>query len=71
VAECADHIALPKAYFGRITDGVMKTPLTPEAVGKQREKTTNGAYAAGPNAQSNGLRKPIDPTRRHVRGQTR
>src|SRR5216684_8199888 len=31
VAECADHIALAEGFiFGRITDGVMKTPLTPE-----------------------------------------
>src|SRR5215813_12254123 len=31
VAECAEHIALSEGFiFGRITDGVMKTPLTPE-----------------------------------------
>jgi hypothetical protein len=31
IAECAEHIALAEGFiFGRITDGVMKTPLTPE-----------------------------------------
>src|SRR5215813_10672991 len=31
IAECAEHIALAEGFiFGRISDGVMKTPLTPE-----------------------------------------
>jgi len=69
VAECADHIALAEGFiFGRITDGVMKTPLTPE----KRSATAGKDDKLIPMLQDRSHKatapEPIDPTKTPMSG---
>ena len=69
VAECADHIALAEGFiFGRITDGVMKTPLTPE----KRSATAGKDDKLIPMLQDRTHKatapEPIDPTKTPMSG---
>lgn len=69
VAECADHIALAEGFiFGRITDGVMKTPLTPE----KRSVTAGKDDKLIPMLQDRSHKatapEPIDPTKTPMSG---
>jgi len=69
VAECADHIALAQRFiFGRITDGVMKTPLTPE----KRPTTAGKDDKLVPMLQDRTHKatapEPIDPTKTPMSG---
>lgn len=69
VAECADHIALAEGFiFGRITDGVMKTPLTPE----KRPTTAGKDDKLVPMLQDRTHKatapEPIDPTKTPMSG---
>jgi hypothetical protein len=64
IAECADHIALSETFiFGRITDGVLKTPLTPE----KREATKGKDEALVKMLQDRSFKakapEPLDPTK--------
>lgn len=69
VAECADHIALAEGFiFGRITDGVLKTPLTPE----KRSATAGKDDKLIPMLQDRSHKatapEPIDPTKTPMSG---
>ena len=69
VAECADHIALAEGFiFGRITDGVMKTPLTPE----RRSATAGKDDKLVPMMQDRSFKakapEPIDPVKTPIPG---
>jgi len=64
IAECADHIALSETFiFGRITDGVLKTPLTPE----KRETTKGKDEVLVKILQDRSFKakapEPLDPTK--------
>ena len=64
IAECADHIALSEAFiFGRVTDGVLKTPLTPE----KRSVTTGKDEKLVVMLQDRSFKakapEPLDPTK--------
>jgi DinB family protein len=65
IAECAEHIALSEGFiFGRITDGVMKTPLTPE----KRSATAGKDDKLVPMLQDRSYKakapEAIDPTKK-------
>jgi len=69
VAECADHIALAEGFiFARITDGVMKTPLTPE----KRSATAGKDDKLIPMLQDRTHKatapEPIDPAKTPMSG---
>src|SRR5215831_8122556 len=64
IAECADHIALSETFiFGRITEGVLKTPLTPE----KRETTKGKDEVLVKMLQDRSFKakapEPLDPTK--------
>lgn len=64
IAECADHIALSETFiFGRVTEGVLKTPLTPE----KRSATAGKDEMLLVMLQNRTVKakapEPIDPTK--------
>jgi len=64
IAECADHIALSEAFiFGRVTDGVLKTPLTPEKRGATAGKDEKLVLMLQDRTHKATAPEPLDPTK--------
>jgi len=64
IAECADHIALSESFiFGRITDGVMKAPLTPEKRDLTKGKDEKLLVMVQDRSFKAKAPEPIDPTK--------
>jgi DinB superfamily len=67
VAECAEHIALAEGFiFGRITDGVMKTPLTPEKRSATAGKDDKLVAMMQDRSYKAKAPEPIDPTKKSM-----
>lgn len=65
IAECAEHIALAEGFiFGRVTDGVMKTPLTPEKRDATKGKDELILKIVQDRSHKATAPEPIDPTKR-------
>ncbi|HET9803278.1 MAG TPA: DinB family protein [Candidatus Acidoferrum sp.] len=65
IAECAEHIALAEGFiFGRITDGVMKTPLTPEKRSATAGKDEKIVAMLQDRTHKATAPEPIDPTKK-------
>ena len=65
IAECAEHIALAEGFiFGRITDGVMKTPLTPEKRSATTGKDEKIVAMLQDRTHKATAPEPIDPTKK-------
>ena len=64
IAECADHIALAEAFiFGRVTDGVLKTPLTPEKRSVTAGKDEKLVIMLQDRSFKAKAPEPLDPTK--------
>ena len=64
IAECADHIALAEAFiFGRVTDGVLKTPLTPEKRSVTAGKDEKIVIMLQDRSFKAKAPEPLDPTK--------
>src|SRR5215467_11777766 len=65
VAECAEHIALSEGFiFGRITDGAMKAPLTPEKRSATAGKDDKLVAMMQDRSFKAKAPEPIDPTKK-------
>src|SRR5215475_264393 len=65
IAECAEHIALSEGFiFGRITDGVMKTPLTPDKRSATAGKDDKLVTMLQDRSHKATAPEPIDPTKK-------
>lgn len=64
IAECADHIALSEAFIlGRVTDGVLKTPLTPEKRSVTAGKDEKIVIMLQDRSFKAKAPEPLDPTK--------
>jgi len=64
IAECANHIALAEAFiFGRVTDGVLKTPLTPEKRSVTAGKDEKLVIMLQDRSFKAKAPEPLDPTK--------
>jgi DinB family protein len=65
IEQCAEHIALSEGFiFGRITDGVMKTPLTPEKRSETAGKDEKIIAMVQDRSHKATAPEPIDPAKR-------
>ena len=68
IAECAEHIALAEGFiFGRISDGVMKTPLTPEKREATKGKDELILKIVQDRSHKATAPEPIDPTKKPMK----
>jgi len=64
IAECADHIALAEGFiFGRVTNEVLKTPLTPEKRNATAGKDEKLVVMLQDRSFKAKAPEPLDPTK--------